>query len=179
GSCGKSFTSENVAGAAPVSPQPAAQSSPGSWQVFVGEKLPEIMAIPGMSAPGVFSTVPTQKTGVSLSKTVWTVAITTATDLVTAFATGNPASRQAAYLRGGLAVVTLVSGLLAGSKRGWASRIVMAASLGIAFVQSGSVFSFAERLLENPQMLSGVLPSTVTQSLSFLAALRAAWVARG
>ncbi len=134
-----------------------------------------------MPAGGVFSTLPigTQKTGAPLSKTVWTVAITTATDLVTAYASGNPVSRQSAYLRGGLAVMSLVSGLLAGNKRGWMSRIVMASSLGIAFVQSGSIFSFAGRLLENPQMLSGVLPTAVTQSLSFLAALRSVWVARG
>lgn len=180
GGCGKPFVTQSETGGAPASSQ-SAPPSPNSWQVVVGEKLPEIKTIPGMAAAGVLSTVPmaSQKTGAPLSKTVWTVAMTTATDLASAFATGDPAARKTAYLRGGLALVSLAGGLLAGSKRGWVSRIVMVASLGLAFVQSGSLYSFARRILDNPQMLSGLLPNVVTQSLSFLSALRATWAARG
>jgi len=92
--------------------------------------------------------------------------------------TSIAAALNNAYLRGGLALFSLIAGLLAGSSRGWMSRLTILGTLGLALVQSGSLYGFAVRILENPQMLAGLLPNALTQGLSLVAALRTAWLAR-
>ena len=151
---------------------------PGSWNVVVGDVLPPIIAANGI--PGVMSTVPMAivASSASLRGSAWSVAITTATDIAAAYGTGDPAALNNAYLRGGLALFSLIAGLLAGNRRGWMSRLTIVGTLALALVQSGSLYGFAMRILQNPQMLSGLLPNALTQGFSLVAALRTAWLAR-
>ena len=166
----------------PVPPTPMAlpplNIMPGSWNVVVGDVLPPIIAANGI--PGVMSTVPMAivASSASLRGSAWSVAITTATDIAAAYGTGDPAALNNAYLRGGLALFSLIAGLLAGSSRGWMSRLTIVGTLALALVQSGSLYGFAMRILQNPQMLSGLLPNALTQGFSLVAALRTAWLAR-
>jgi hypothetical protein len=155
--------------------------TPGSWNVVVGDQLPDIAPLVGAAArSAVLSTVPTATSSVpSVRGPVWSVAITTATDLVAAYATGNPAALDMSTWRAELAVFTLIAGLVAGSKRGWMSRLTMLGTLALAAFQCGSLLGFADQLLQHPNMLSGLLPNVVTQSMSLIAALRLAWLAKG
>ena len=154
---------------------------PGSWNVVVGDTLPTILPmITANGIPGVMSTVPMAiaASSTSLRGSAWSVFITTATDIAAAYGTGDPAALNGAYLRGGLALFSLIAGLLAGSSRGWMSRLTILGTLVLALVQSGSLYGFAMRIVENPQMLCGLLPNALTQGLSLVAALRTAWLAR-
>lgn len=171
-----------VVASQPVPPTPMAlpplNIMPGSWNVVVGDVLPPIIAANGI--PGVMSTVPMAivASSASLRGSAWSVAITTATDIAAAYGTGDPAALNNAYLRGGLALFSLIAGLLAGNRRGWMSRLTIVGTLALALVQSGSLYGFAMRILQNPQMLSGLLPNALTQGFSLVAALRTAWLAR-
>ena len=196
GECGKTFDAAKaeapsetppaaatpVVASQPVPPTPMAlpplNIMPGSWNVVVGDVLPPIIA--ANSIPGVMSTVPMAivASSASLRGSAWSVAITTATDIAAAYGTGDPAALNSAYLRGGLALFSLIAGLLAGSSRGWMSRLTIVGTLALALVQSGSLYGFAMRILQNPQMLSGLLPNALTQGFSLVAALRTAWLAR-
>ena len=62
----------------------------------------------------------------------------------------------------------------------WAevTQVTTGGTLVLALVQSGSLYGFAMRILQNPQMLSGLLPNALTQGFSLVAALRTAWLAR-
>ena len=199
GGCGKTFDAASAATAAALapaaatetlSPPPVAPPSiavpplnimPGSWNVVVGDTLPPILPmIAANGIPGVMSTVPMAIVAgsASLRGSAWSVFITTATDIAAAYGTGDPAALNNAYLRGGLALFSLIAGLLAGNRRGWMSRLTIVGTLALALVQSGSLYGFAMRILQNPQMLSGLLPNALTQGLSLMAALRTAWLAR-
>ena len=197
GECGKTFEAASpttppapAAATQAVSPPPVTPPSvalpplnilPGSWNVVVGDTLPTILPIiTANGIPGVISTVPMAiaASSASLRGSAWSVFITTATDLAAAYGTGDPAALNGAYLRGGLALFSLIAGLLAGSSRGWMSRLTILGTLVLALVQSGSLYGFAMRILQNPQMLSGLLPNALTQGLSLIAALRTAWLAR-
>jgi len=199
GGCGKTFDAakaEAPSETPPAAATPAVASQPvpltptalpplnimpGSWNVVVGDVLPPILAaIPTNGIPGVMSTVPMAivANSASLRGSAWSVAITTATDIAAAYGTGDPAALNNAYLRGGLALFSLIAGLLAGSSRGWMSRLTIVGTLALALVQSGSLYGFAMRILQNPQMLSGLVPNALTQGLSLVAAVRTAWLAR-
>ena len=199
GECGKTFAAASpttppapasaaateTVSAPPVTPSsvalPPLNIMPGSWNVVVGDTLPPISPIIAANGiPGVMSTVPMAivASSASLRGSAWSVAITTATDIAAAYGTGDPAALNNAYLRGGLALFSLIAGLLAGSSRGWMSRLTIVGTLALALVQSGSLYGFAMRILQNPQMLSGLLPNALTQGFSLVAALRTAWLAR-
>ena len=176
GGCGVAVSDRAPAADAPRASAPVTMPTTG-WHVAVGDALPTF-APAASQREGASSVMAEPAARPSLRGATFQLLIVSAGDLAAAYATGEPAALKLATMRAALAAVTVLSGLIAGRSRGVFSRITMLSSLVLAAVQSPSLYSFGTRVIANPQLLSGLLPNVVTQSMSFLAAIRTALLAR-
>jgi hypothetical protein len=90
----------------------------------------------------------------------------------------NPAAVSAAEMRGGIAVISLVLGLIAGKKRGAFSVLTILSSLALAVTQIMVLVPSLERGMNTPGAWAQVAPAIIPQALALLASLRTAWRAR-
>ena len=93
-------------------------------------------------------------------------------------ATHNGIAQQTLVFRGGLAVLNLLAGLIAGRRRGLASVIMMMGSVVLAILQGISLYSYGEQMLAAQSVIQGMLPNVATQGLALCTALRTAFVSR-
>lgn len=157
----------------------AASATP--WQVVVGDKLPPnaiqgILKSAGRSAmrsAGQSLTSLAAQSGPSLLGPAFQSFAATALQTITPLLTGGDLNPDAAIPKLGLALVTLAAGAIAGKRRGVASFIMLATSVGLALLQGGTLLSTLQQVLDNPAMLGDLLPVGVTQGLSVFAAVRA------
>jgi hypothetical protein len=82
-----------------------------------------------------------------------------------------------AKYRAGLAGISLISGLIAGRRRGVASVIVLLGTLGLSLLEGMTLWGSVQQVLASPQLLQGLLPNAVPQALTMLTSLSAAWSA--
>jgi hypothetical protein len=163
------------------------EAAPTNWKVIVGDQLPppQIVASrppqPSQQNPSpapVTAVKPTAATHRSLRGPAISLFITTGIEIATSLATNNGIAQQAIVYRGGLAVLNLFAGLIAGPRRGVASVIMLLGSLVLALMQGASLYSFADQILANPSIIQGLLPNVATQGLACLTALRTALASR-
>lgn len=145
--------------------------------MVVGDRLPAFAPRPG-SGSAAPATTQGSCAAVSLRGPVARLAIFSAADLVAVLVTRDPAAASTAGLRATLAAVTLVSGLVAGRRRGVASVLVMVSTLGLALAQALSLGGLALKVLQSPDAMGRLLPNLATQGMTFVAALRTALKAR-
>jgi hypothetical protein len=93
-------------------------------------------------------------------------------------ATNSGIAQQTLVFRGGLAVLNLLAGLIAGPRRGLASGIMMLSSVVLAILQGISLYSYGDRMLAAQSVIQGMLPNVATQGLALFTALRTAFVSR-
>ena len=169
-SCGARFDAEPVAVsvAAPLS-QPAQQTQ-ASWHVVVGDQLPrfEPTSASVASAPPV---------GTSLRGPALTAGIMTLIDIWIS-SSANTAASGGNNWRLWLAGAVVVLGLIAGSRRGPLSKLMLVASAGLGIVQSLSVYGALPSLNGDPSKLISGLLSLSPRIVSAISAFKAAFAAR-
>jgi hypothetical protein len=104
--------------------------------------------------------------------------VATGIEIATSMATNSGIAQQTLLFRGGLAVLNLLAGLIAGPRRGLASGIMMLSSVVLAILQGISLYSYGDRMLAAQSVIQGMLPNVATQGLALFTALRTAFVSR-
>lgn len=144
-----------------------------SWQVVVGDQMPT-MAPPQQPAAVAMAPTPAPSTAPSLRGPVLWTAIAAGTDLAAAYATASPEAMTTANYRAGLAVISLVAGLIAGRRRGVASVIVLLGTLGLSGFEGMTLWGVVQQVQASPQLLQGLLPNAIPQALTMFTSLRTA-----
>ena len=172
--------------APPELPSPVS-AAPANWKVVVGDQLPQPPAValtpPHPSQPQLAPVPPAssqtpQTTHRSLRSPAISLFVATGIEIATSMATNNGIAQQTLVFRGGLAVLNLLAGLIAGPRRGLASSIMMLGSVFLAILQGISLYSYGDRMLAAQSVIQGMLPNVATQGLALFTALRTAFVSR-
>lgn len=110
----------------------------------------------------------------SLRRPAAALAITSALDLAVAYISGQPAAMQMALVRFGVAALTALLGMLAGSRGGPLAKLTGASSVVTALVQLVSFARTAFAGLSAPATLLPLLPSFVSQVSALVMAVKTA-----
>ena len=162
-------------------------AAPANWQVVVGDQLPPPPAAAlkpphpsqaQLTPVSPASTQTPQTAHRSLRSPAISLFVATGIEIATSMATNSGIAQQTLVFRGGLAVLNLLAGLIAGPRRGLASGIMMLSSVVLAILQGISLYSYGDRMLAAQSVIQGMLPNVATQGLALFTALRTAFVSR-
>lgn len=152
------------------------------WQVVVGKQLPpnaiqNILKSAGQAA--VRSAGQSLKSGAtqlgsSLLGPAFFSFISTIATLVAPLLTDSGQNASMVAPKIGLALVNLITGAVAGRRRGLASVLMLIANAVLALLQGGTLIDTFTQIMNDPDVLGGLLPDGIVQGLSVLAAVRAA-----
>ncbi len=151
------------------------------WQVVVGNQMPpnaiqNILKSAGLAAvqsAGKSLSSGAAQLGSSLLGPAFFSFITTIAALVPPLLTNSGQSASMMVPKIGLALVNLITGAIAGKRRGLASILMLIANVVLALMQGGPLLNTIIQVMDNPTMLGGLLPDGITQGLSVLAAVGA------
>ena len=186
--CAHPLTTEFVAGSqATADGASPVMADPANWKVIVGDEPPPLSAAvvktPVPSHPQLTPVLPPstqapQTAYRSLRSPAISLFVATGIDIATSMATNSGIAQQALVFRDSLAALNLLTGLIAGPRRGLASVILMMGSVLLAILQGISLYSCGERMLAAQSVIQGLLPNMATQGLAFCTALRTAFASR-
>jgi hypothetical protein len=186
--CAHPLTNDFVAGSQTTAEGTSpVMADPANWKVIVGDQLPPPSAVvvntpvppqPQWTPVLPPSTQAPQTAYRSLRSPAISQFVATGIEIATSMTTNSGIAQQTLVFRGGLAVLNLLAGLIAGPRRGLASVILMMGSVVLAILQGISLYSCGERMLAAQSVIQGLLPNMATQGLAFCTALRTAFASR-
>lgn len=164
-----------------------------SWQVIVGDALPAIEELshkflsspvldPGREEPDELQVCE------SLSGKVWYLLFSTVNELICVFAAGNPIALANLTVRSGLTAFAAVTGLIAGSSRGFFSGLSRLSALALMVYQGISLYGLLAEAYQNPAvlgpliiqlfkgLLAGQMPQITGDIVDILAMLHGSWM---